>query len=78
MNRIEEKYQQHCNTPSDINEHLPTLRRYAEQCETVCELGVRGVVSTWAFLAAKCKKVIGVDIDWHPNVLECYKLSIEE
>ena len=48
---IEEKYRLACQTPSDIFEHLPTLRRYAEQCETVTELGVRGIVSTWAFLA---------------------------
>lgn len=75
---IKEKYQQACTTPSDINEHLPTLKRYADQCETICELGVRGVVSTWAFLASNAKKVIGVDIDWHPAVLDAYKMSIVE
>lgn len=38
-----------CKRPSDINEHLPTLSAYASECETVLELGVRGVVSSWAF-----------------------------
>jgi len=35
--------------PSDINEHLPTLKKYAEECESILELGVRGCVSSWAF-----------------------------
>lgn len=51
MSLIEQRYQQKCATPSDIAEHLPTLRRYASQCQHVTELGVRTVVSTWAFLA---------------------------
>lgn len=45
---LDETYDMLCNTPSDINEHLPTLRKYAWDCATVCELGVRGVVSTVA------------------------------
>lgn len=47
---VEEKYKERCNTSSDINEHLPTLFKYAQQCESVAELGVRGVVSSYAFL----------------------------
>jgi hypothetical protein len=39
-----------CRRPSDINEHLPTLFNYAKECESVIELGVRGCVSSWAFL----------------------------
>ena len=34
----------------DISEHLLTLVQYSQQCETILELGVRGVVSSWAFL----------------------------
>ena len=59
---IEEHYQQACFTPCDINEHLPTLRRYAEQCQHVTEFGVRGVVSTWALLAAMPKALRSWDI----------------
>lgn len=75
---IQENYELQCATPSDINEHLSVIHKYAKECETFCELGVRSVVSTWAILAAKPKKVISVDIDWHPNVLECYKQTIKE
>jgi hypothetical protein len=42
-------YNQLCQTPSDINEHLPTLSKYASECDSVLELGVRGCVSSWAF-----------------------------
>ena len=34
----------------DIMEHLPTLYRYAKECDSVFETGVRGCVSSWAFL----------------------------
>ena len=50
MNYIESKFNHLCNTPSDINEHLPTLCNYAKECESVFETGVRGVVSSWAFV----------------------------
>lgn len=55
-----------CSKPSDINEHLPTLKKYASECETIVELGVRSVVSTWAFVSARPKKIISVDIV-HPS-----------
>jgi hypothetical protein len=35
---------------SDIMEHLPILYRYAKECDSVFETGVRGCVSSWAFL----------------------------
>ena len=34
----------------DIMDHLPTLYRYAKECDSVFETGVRGCVSSWAFL----------------------------
>jgi len=71
---LEEIYHQKCNDNSDICEHLPTLRRYAEKCDSVIELGVRSIVSTWAFLAAKPKCMFSIDIkrpseykDYDPN-----------
>lgn len=60
--QIEQHYQLLCQTPSDINEHLPKLREYAEQCDHITELGVRGCVSLFAFLASKASKVVAVDI----------------
>ena len=50
MDVIRHKYQLLSQTPSDIFEHLPTLCKYASDCESVLELGVRGCVSSWAFL----------------------------
>lgn len=50
----------------DINEHLYILKRYAEDCDVVVELGVAKPVSTWAFISAKPKRLICVDIV-HPK-----------
>jgi len=48
MQKIEEKYNSLCNSPSDINEHLPILYKYAKECNSIIECGVRGCVSSWA------------------------------
>lgn len=48
MDRIRTTYIKLCNTRSDIHEHLPTLYKYATECESVVECGVRGCVSSWA------------------------------
>ena len=46
---INTTYDKLCNnTSSDINEHLPTLYRYARECESILETGVRGCISSWA------------------------------
>lgn len=66
MNKIEQKYQQLKDTPSDINEHLPTLKKYTEQCDHVTEMGVRAIVSTWALLAGNPKRMVSIDIK-HPK-----------
>jgi hypothetical protein len=50
-------------TPSDINEHIPTLIEYASECEHITEMGVRAITSTWAFLGAAPKKLISYDIE---------------
>ena len=49
MNSVLQNYSNYSNRPSDINQHLPTLAKYAADCESVIELGVRGCVSSWAF-----------------------------
>jgi hypothetical protein len=64
-----EKYLQLCQTYSDINEHLPTLSEYTSTCESVFETGVRGCVSSWAFVDgllknnSSIKKIFMNDID---------------
>lgn len=56
-------------TPSDINEHVETLRKYASKCNSVAEFGVRGGVSTCGILyglsqsKSPQKSYIGVDIN---------------
>ena len=50
MDKVRNKYNHLCNTYSDISEHLPTLYKYASECESIIELGVRGCVSSWAFV----------------------------
>jgi hypothetical protein len=62
MNKINEQYEFQCRRNSDINEHLPTLKKYSEECDHITEMGVRDVVSTWAFLIGHPKKLISYDI----------------
>lgn len=50
------------NTPSDINEHFPAIIEYGGQCEHITEMGVRGIVSTWGWLATNPKKLVAYDI----------------
>lgn len=59
-------YKQLCETPSDINENLPVLKALTEECETVCEMGVRYCVSTFAFIEGNPKKLTSIDIV-HPR-----------
>lgn len=55
-------YERVKNTPSDINEHLEKIKEIASECESFVEIGVRGVVSTWAILAGKPKYLLSIDI----------------
>lgn len=55
-------YQMNCDRPSDINELLPILKKYAEKSLHITEMGVRSAVSTTAFLAALPNKLISYDI----------------
>lgn len=76
---IFEKYKKECTTFSDIHYHLPTLRRYGMECDSILELGVRGCVSTWAFVLGlldapdiRKKKLIVNDIE------ECEMSELKE
>lgn len=65
---IRDNYQQACKTPSDINEHLPVLYDLAKECTHITEMGVRSVVSTWAFMYRNPSVLIGIDLHVHPNI----------
>lgn len=68
MQKILTKYEELKQSPSDINEHFDTLLKYGSECENITELGVRGICSTWAFLAAKPKILTSYDLK-HPSFL---------
>lgn len=59
---IDDIYTDATKRSSDIRNHIPLLKEYAEKCETVTEFGFREGVSTIAFLAAKPRRVISYDI----------------
>lgn len=75
---IKEKYELAKSTPSDINEHIEVLYGFALGCKHITEMGVRGVVSTWAFLHAKPEKLVSYDIAMHPNVKEAIHIAKNE
>lgn len=52
----------------DTNELFPTLRSYADKCDHLTEFGVRGVFTTWAFLARRPKRMVSYDIEYNPNI----------
>ncbi len=69
-------YQILCDEKSDINEHLPTLKKYALECSHVTEMGTRFVISTWAFVEANPKKITCYDINY--DFFKQGKRNIEE
>ena len=50
-------------TKSDINEHIPIMHKYANECNHITEFGVRTGVSTWAWLASRAKVIRCFDIE---------------
>ena len=75
---IQETYSRLCQTPSDINEHLPTLYKYSLLCDHITEMGVRDGVSTWAFLAARPKRLISYDFCFYEGVNKVIEVAMEE
>lgn len=56
------KYKDLSEFPSDINMHMSSINSYARHCDHVTEMGVRGVVSTWALITALPSKIVCYDI----------------
>jgi|TARA_R110002033_G_scaffold157874_1_gene193917 hypothetical protein len=52
---LEKKVNELHNTNSDINEHFPAIIKYGSECDHITEMGVRGICSTWAWLACNPK-----------------------
>lgn len=66
MQKLINEFDRLCSIPSDINEHLATLRRLSSECDEVVELGVRQVVSTFALALGNPKKLRSYDL-YHPS-----------
>ena len=60
LGEIERQYVSNRDAPSDINEHIPVLSRYAAGCESVTELGAGR--STWGLLHGRPKRLRSYDI----------------
>lgn len=70
---IYEYYNESKNKKGDIQEHIDTLAELASECSSILELGVRTIVSTWAFVYGlkdlkTNKSIVCVDIT-HPSNL---------
>jgi len=55
MNKLEEIVNIMYQTPGDINENIPVLIKYGSECDSITEMGVRWLCSTWAFLGCAPK-----------------------
>jgi hypothetical protein len=77
MEKILQKYYEHKNNPSDINEHLETLYNLGRECSHITEMGVRWVSSTWPLIYSNPKKMISYDIVTSPNINEVLELCNE-
>lgn len=68
MREIINKYHERIEKKSDINQLLEHLYNKALECEHITEMGVREVVSTYAFLATQPKKLVSYDLGRYPEV----------
>jgi hypothetical protein len=68
MLNVEQEYQLACNCPSDINQHLPKLREYAEKCKHITEFGTRYGNSAIAFMSAYPAKFISYDVTHNDRI----------
>lgn len=73
MKYFEDIYNEYCAGSSDINEHLPTLRKYATGCDSIFEMGTRSGLSTHALILGKPKRFRYLDIDPNCNMPEFNK-----
>lgn len=72
---VNDEYKICLASPTDINEHLPILKEYAEKCDHVTELGTRFGNSTIAFMAARPRKFISYDVVYNEKIDYLKKIS---
>lgn len=79
--QIMDHYDKAALAESDINEHIPTLSKYAEQCRHIVEFGVRTGVSSFGFANGLLKHmssdrpcvIDGYDLDARPSSYDMFK-----
>ncbi len=74
---IEELYRERCNTPHNIDTHLPMLKKYAGMCHHVTEFGIERGWSTSALLTSGASVVRSYDLVRLPEVTELEYLALE-
>jgi hypothetical protein len=72
---LEMYYHHVCASPSDINEHCPTLYLLAAQCRHVTELGCRTGVSATALLRGRPETLACYDLERHPEFDNLFRLA---
>ena len=75
---LQTNYDWCCQFGGDMKEHMPTLKRYAEQVKHITEFGVRDVISTWAFLLTRPETLISYDINDNSYITHCKNVSASE
>ena len=80
--KLEKHIERITDFASDINEHIPTIVKYGKECDHITEMGVRGICSTWGWLAAKPSKLITYDLEnptkWGGNLEDVYDTAYFE
>lgn len=71
---LQNQYNEACALNSNINQHLPKLKFYADQCETICEMGVSDGQSTRAFLNSSAS-LRSYDLYKNPNVEQLFQFA---
>ena len=69
---LENEYQQACQVPNEIHQHLPVLRQIADTCESVTEFGIALGYSTRAFLSSNASKIRSYDVNIYHTIPELF------
>lgn len=82
MRTLDQAFLDALNRPSDISEHLETIRYYAAGYQHITEMGVRGGVSTWALLSARprrlvCYDILPIDMSEHARIAAMEHIDFE-
>ena len=76
MNPFETEFQRQCSdVHSDMYVHMPVLREYASNCDHVTEFGVRGGVSTTAFMHARPRRFVAYDLVRSQEALALFSIA---